>query len=211
MARSFHHSPSSAWRGCRREERCCHGDREAETGQAATRQGEYCASSPFPSSQLLRGVWMQDLLPHPPTSWEQAPLPGSISHVLHMSCSRLFPAAFDLGLDAPRHITGHLSRSAGAPPEAPGVRSLLEPTMLLLLWNHPHPCHHHTFPLCSLGTSLPASHLSLTRSGKVPPGQGLCPAVCAMVPPAPPWSPRRGWSCGSGCLPCHAREQPVPT
>lgn len=169
----------------------------------------------------LRGSGVQALplvrpagqLPHPPASWEQAP--GSLGgltcppYELLLASGKALPAAFDLEaawLDVPRHVT--LPALGLAP--APGVRSLPEPSrgrreprMLLLLQNH-CPCPHGASPLPSLGTSRLVSYPSPTWSGKVPPGQGLCPAFVRgwRLPrgrgPPPPWSPERGpepWLC----------------
>lgn len=165
MARSFHHSPSFARRGRGQEERCHSGDGVAETRQAAAWQGECCVPvliAPCPPASSspgsgLQPLWLVRPIPPPAGSKPPAPRLPPRSHVIHMSCSWLFPAAFDLEavwLDVPRHITGCSSSicpaALGFAP-APGVRSLpepswgwLEPTVLLQLWNHP--CPHHNVP-----------------------------------------------------------------
>lgn len=61
--------------------------------------------------------------------------------------------------------------------------------MLLLLWNCPIPVPIVPFLFVPwvrfLGASLLVLYPSLTWSGKVPPEQGPCPALCAGLAPAP--------------------------
>lgn len=130
---------------------------------------------------------------------------GCSQHV--MGCSSICPAVLLPLPGLPGCVCSQSPPGAAAAHDAAPALGLPQPCplvpFLFVPWVH------------FLGASLLVSFLSLTWSGKVCPGQGPCPVLWAPAPEPPSCSTSepeaRTEAVSVPCLPCHAREQPVPT